>query len=118
MGDECLRKIGGVLSECLRGFCGSSGPVWRRGVCLYLVRYGSRCGGGDGAEDQRSDPGSQAPQREISCHPYVTASFGVTTVTYSPELSPAKIVHLAVQLLYKAKVLGRNCIESAQWNRA
>lgn len=43
--------------------------------------------------------------------PFVTASMGVTTVQYSPAISPAEVVAMADKLLYKARVAGRDRIE-------
>jgi diguanylate cyclase (GGDEF)-like protein len=47
--------------------------------------------------------------------PYVTASFGIITVNYSPELALEDIMHMADRLLYKAKAGGRNRMEFAEW---
>jgi len=41
----------------------------------------------------------------------VTASFGVTTVRYLPEITIEDIISKVDKLLYKAKVQGRNRID-------
>lgn len=46
---------------------------------------------------------------------FVTASFGVTTVKYSPGITPSKIIDMADRLLYQAKASGRNRIEYAEF---
>lgn len=52
--------------------------------------------------------------QEVPVSDFVTASFGVTTVQYSPDISPEDIIATADKLLYKAKVSGRNRTEYAE----
>ncbi|NLY56146.1 MAG: diguanylate cyclase [Firmicutes bacterium] len=47
---------------------------------------------------------------------FITASFGVTTVQYSPKLSLERLIDTADKLLYQAKASGRNRIVSAELN--
>lgn len=47
---------------------------------------------------------------------YVTASFGVTTVEYTLDISLGDIITVADRLLYKAKAAGRNRIEFAEFH--
>jgi len=115
MGDDCLRQIGSVLSSCVN-----------RTVDL-AARYGGEefacilpdtdiSGAVKVAERIRQRIESLKIEHKKSpvCK-YVTASFGVITVKYSPETSPTEIVAMADKLLYKAKISGRNRIEYAEF---
>ncbi|NLY42557.1 MAG: diguanylate cyclase [Clostridiaceae bacterium] len=115
MGDDCLRQIGRVLTCCIN-----------RSVDL-TARYGGEefaCILPDTdihtavkiAEDIRQKIQElKIEHKKSSVLEYVTASFGVTTVRYSPESSLEEIIAMADKLLYKAKVSGRNRIEYAEW---
>ena len=45
---------------------------------------------------------------------YVTASFGVATVSHSPDLSIEDILSMADKLMYGAKMSGRNAVKYAE----
>lgn len=111
MGDDCLRQIGSLLANSVR-----------RSVDL-AARYGGEefaCilpdtdihGAVKVAERIRQMiQDLRIEHKESSVSEYVTASFGVITVQYTPEISPADIISMAYKLLYEAKVSGRNRIE-------
>jgi len=114
MGDDCLRQLGGILTSCIN-----------RSVDL-AARYGGEefaCilpdtdlnGAVKTAEKIRQKiQDLKIEHKKSSVSDFVTASFGVTTVQYSEEISPKKIIGMADKLLYKAKVSGRNSIEYAE----
>jgi diguanylate cyclase (GGDEF)-like protein len=107
-GDECLRKIGALLAEMIRG----SGDV--------LARYG-------GEEFALLLPSTEAPgaaivaerMRQIieqmavesgSPHGVITASFGVASIVPTREIEPSMLVAHADRALYVAKRSGRSCV--------
>ena len=115
MGDECLRKVGQASASCIN-----------QGVDL-AARYGGEefaCILPD-TDIHSAVKIAESIQQRIQelkivheASPvleFVTASFGVTTVQYSPEISPSDIIAMADKLLYKAKVSGRNRIEYAEF---
>lgn len=115
-GDECLRRIGEILTTSI------SRPV------DLAARYGGEefaCILPDTdlklalqtAETIRQKLAElKIEHTKSSVSEYVTASFGVITVKYSPRITPTEIVTMADRLLYRAKTMGRNRIESAEWN--
>jgi diguanylate cyclase (GGDEF)-like protein/PAS domain S-box-containing protein len=115
-GDDCLRQIGRVLANYIS-----------RSVDL-AARYGGEefaCILPDidihsAVEvDEKIRQGIQDLKIEHKKSPaseFVTASFGVTTVQYSPKVSMEDIIATADKLLYKAKISGRNKIEFAKLN--
>lgn len=116
MGDECLRKFGAMLEESVS-----------RSVDL-AARYGGEefaCllpdtnlqGAVTVAKNIQQRIGDlKVEHKESPISEYVTASFGVITVRYSPEISTTDIIDMADKLLYKAKEAGRNRIMYAEWN--
>lgn len=114
MGDECLRKIGGVLKYCIR--CSADLAARYGGeefACIlpdtdinYAVKIAERI--------KQYIHELKIEHKKSSVSEYVTASFGVATVRYSPERTPAEIVAIADKLMYKAKISGRNRIEYAE----
>lgn len=107
-GDECLRQIGVVLSDLIRG----SGDV--------VARYG-------GEEFALLLPATDAPGAAIVAerlrqtiermhvesgapHHVITASFGVAALIPTRELEPTALVARADRALYAAKRAGRNCV--------
>jgi len=110
-GDECLRQVGGVLGNCINR---SVDLVARYGgeefACILpdtdihdAVKIAERMR--QGIQDLKIE------HKKSLVSEFVTASFGVTTVQYSPEISLEEIISTADKLLYKAKVSGRNRIE-------
>jgi len=111
MGDECLRKVAAAIDSCVN-----------RSVDL-AARYGGEefaCilpdtdikGAVFIAEKIRQKIKDLRIEHEKSpVSKYVTASIGVATVQYIPELTPSEIIAMADKLLYKAKVGGRDRIE-------
>ncbi len=107
-GDECLRQVGVVLSEEIRG----SGDM--------VARYG-------GEEFALLLPATDAPGAAVVAerlrqtiermhidsgapHHIITASFGVASIVPSREVEPPALVAHADRALYAAKRGGRNCV--------
>jgi diguanylate cyclase (GGDEF)-like protein len=107
-GDECLRQVGFVLSDEIRG----SGDV--------VARYG-------GEEFALLLPATDAPGAAIVAerlrqtiermhvdsgapHHIITASFGVAAIMPAREIEPSTLVAHADRALYAAKRGGRNCV--------
>jgi len=114
VGDDCLRRIGRVLASCI------SRPI------DLAARYGGEefaCILPDTdihsavkiAENIRQKIlNLKIEHKRSSVSEFITASFGITTVKYSPERSLEDIIAIADKLLYKAKVSGRNMIAFAE----
>jgi|BioPla2DNA2_1021312.scaffolds.fasta_scaffold07438_1 diguanylate cyclase (GGDEF)-like protein/PAS domain S-box-containing protein len=114
-GDNCLRQVGAVLAECVGRSVDLAARYGGEEFACILpdtdlagsVRVAERI-------KQRIED-LKIEHKDSPVSPYMTASFGVITVEYCRDLSPEDVVHLADQLLYKAKAAGRNRIVSAQW---
>ncbi|NLW23277.1 MAG: diguanylate cyclase [Tissierellia bacterium] len=112
-GDDCLRKLGRALEKCVK-----------RSVDL-VARYGGEefaCilpdTDIDGAVTVAKNIQQEISKLKIEHNKspvsrFITVSFGVVTVQYSPDIAPVDIVNMADKLLYKAKLSGRNRIEYA-----
>ncbi|AGW12984.1 GGDEF domain-containing protein [Megalodesulfovibrio gigas] len=111
-GDECLRRIARVLSECAKR---PSDLVARYGgeefVCILPDTDIS--GAIYIAECIRHNVMAQAiPHARSEVADWVTVSLGVTSSRYHSGTSPAHLLEQADQYLYRAKNAGRNRIES------
>ncbi|NLC47160.1 MAG: diguanylate cyclase [Firmicutes bacterium] len=114
MGDECLRQIGRKIADCLNRAVDLAARYGGEEFACILPDTDLR-GAVDIAERIRQGiEDLKIEHKRSTVSKYVTASFGVTTVQYSPEISPVEIVAMADKLLYKAKVAGRNRIEYAE----
>lgn len=112
-GDECLRMVAEVLSDCARR---PSDLVARYGgeefVCLLPETDGP--GAVRVAEGFRTSVAEcRIPHAQSPVIPYVTISLGVATVIPSAEGSPEQLAEMADQLLYRAKRTGRNRVQDA-----
>jgi diguanylate cyclase (GGDEF)-like protein len=113
-GDEVLRRISGVVSECLR----ASDGAFRYGgeeIVVLLPEQGSR----ESlivAERLRSMVERLALARRQSVWPWVTISCGVAScpVDGQPMGEWESVIDWADQALYRAKALGRNRVEVAE----
>ncbi|WP_052360231.1 GGDEF domain-containing protein [Solidesulfovibrio alcoholivorans] len=113
-GDECLRRIAGVLSGCAKR---PSDLVARYGgeefVCILPDTDIS--GAIYVAECIRQSVMKQAiPHARSEISDRVTVSLGVTSLRCHSETSPAHLLEQADRYLYRAKNAGRNRIESPQ----
>lgn len=111
MGDECLRKIGRALADCIN-----------RNVDL-AARYGGEefaCILPDTDLENALKIAENIRQaiynlKIVHCKSavceYVTASFGVATVGYTYDSSTADIIEFVDMLMYKAKSSGKNNIK-------
>jgi diguanylate cyclase (GGDEF)-like protein len=106
-GDQCLRRIGQVLADTIRG----SGDV--------AARYG-------GEEFALLLPGTDAPGAAIVAErlrqiierlriengpqQVITASFGIASLVPERQVDPNTLVARADRALYAAKRAGRNCV--------
>jgi diguanylate cyclase (GGDEF)-like protein len=111
-GDDCLRRVGGFLSEAVRR---SGEVVARYGGEEFAILLPATDGDSavrvaetlrDGIEKLGIPYGNGAGKR-------VTASCGVAALTPSPEISAENLVASADRALYAAKHSGRNCVRVA-----
>lgn len=114
MGDVCLRKVGRVMERCIN-----------RSVDL-AARYGGEefaCilpdtdleGAAAIAECiRRGIEGLKIEHKKSSISKYVTASLGVATAGYFPEITPERLINKADELLYEAKMSGRNAVKKGK----
>ncbi len=115
MGDDCLRKIGGALEKCVSR---SVDLVARYGGEEFACILPDTDINGAVAVAEKIRKGIRQlkiEHKKSSVSEFLTVSFGVITVQYSPEISPVEIVDMADELLYKAKSSGRDRIEYAEW---
>lgn len=114
MGDECLRKVSKILSECVSR---SVDLVARYGgeefACIlpdtklqYAVKIAE--------EIQEKIRNLSIEHKNSMASDVVTLSIGVLTVSYISDYSPTDIVNKADELLYQAKGANRNCIKYAE----
>jgi diguanylate cyclase (GGDEF)-like protein len=108
-GDECLKRVGGILGEGLRrgDFLARFGGeefvlVLPNTPADAAMRVAERCRNLI-AEAQIAH--ERSPYRQV-----VTASFGVGTIVPSHDLDPTGFVNLVDAQLYNAKDNGRDCI--------
>ncbi|HHY81995.1 MAG TPA: diguanylate cyclase [Clostridiales bacterium] len=117
-GDDCLRQIGGVLaSSIIRAVDLAARYGGEEFACILpdtdihsAVKVAERI--------QQRIKELKIEHKKSAVSEFVTASFGITTVRYSPEITPPDIIAAADKLLYKAKVSGRNLIKFAEYAEA
>ncbi len=116
MGDECLRLIGRALSRCINRSVDLAARYGGEEFACILpdTDINTAVKIAENIRQQIHDLKIEHKKSLVS--KYVTASFGVTTVEYSPETALEEIVATADRLLYKAKVSGRNRIEFAEFS--
>lgn len=111
-GDDCLRRVGGFLSEAVRR---SGEVVARYGGEEFAILLPGVDGDGairvaetlrEGIEKLAIPYGNGATRR-------VTASCGVAALTPGPDLAAEQLVASADRALYAAKHSGRNCVRVA-----
>jgi two-component system chemotaxis response regulator CheY len=113
-GDEVLRRIGGVVNECLR----STDGAFRYGgeeIVVLLPEQGSRESMVT-AERVRSTVERLGLVRRQSAWPWVTISCGVASCPVNGQSVGEweAVIDWADQALYRAKALGRNRVEVAE----
>lgn len=117
MGDECLQQIGRVLAgsvnrsvDLAARYGGEEFACILPDTDLYpAVKIAERI--------QQRIQALKIEHKKSIVSKYVTASFGVATVQFSPEVSLADIIAMADKLLYSAKVSGKNTIKYAEMGR-
>jgi len=115
MGDDVLRRIGGTLADSIRESVDLAARYGGEEFACILpdTDIHSAVKVAERIKQRIADLEIEHEDSPVSS--YITASFGVTTVQYSPELSLDEIVDMADKLMYKAKAAGRHRIESAEW---
>jgi diguanylate cyclase (GGDEF)-like protein len=107
-GDECLRRIGAVLFETIRGSADVAARYGGEEFALLLPTTDAASAAAAAErlrqiiERMRIEPG--LPQQVI------TASFGIASVNPTREADPSTLVARADRALYVAKRSGRNCV--------
>lgn len=115
-GDECLRQIGRALESSVSRSLDLTARYGGEEFACILPDTNIRGAAHVAGKIQQNIKELQIEHVKSPVSKFVTASFGVTTVKYSPDISPSDIVCKADKLLYKAKVSGRNRIESEEWS--
>ncbi|MGI6084952.1 MAG: GGDEF domain-containing protein [Acetivibrionales bacterium] len=113
-GDDCLRQIGRVLADCIsRSVDLAARYGGEEFACIlpdtdihHAVKIAERI--------RQRIQDLKIEHKKSPVLKFVTASFGVTAVQYSPEASLEEIIATADELLYKAKTYGRNQTEFAE----
>lgn len=115
MGDSCLRKVAVALADCVGRSVDLAARYGGEEFGCILPDTDLRGGLHVAKRIKKRIEELKIEHADSPTAPYVTASFGVITVHYSPQLCLEEIVHMADGLLYKAKAGGRNRIEFAEW---
>lgn len=114
MGDECLRQIGKALANCVNRSVDLAARYGGEEFACILPDTDIHSAVKIAERIRQKIQDLKIEHKKSTVSEFVTASFGVTTVRYSPEVSPVEIIAMADKLLYKAKVSGRNRIEYAE----
>ncbi|HHV97362.1 MAG TPA: GGDEF domain-containing protein [Clostridiaceae bacterium] len=114
MGDDCLRKIGKVLTSCINRSVDLAARYGGEEFACILpdTDINSAVKIAENIRQQIQD--LKIEHKKSKVLEFVTASLGVVTAQYSSERSLEEIIAVADKLLYKAKVSGRNMIEYAE----
>ena len=110
-GDECLRQIGSVLADCINRSVDLAARYGGEEFVCILPDTDIQSAVETAERIRQKIQDLKIEHKKSQVSDYVTASFGVITVEYSPDRSLAEIIAAADKLLYKAKVSGRNRIE-------
>ncbi len=116
MGDECLRQIGRVLTACIRESVDLAARYGGEEFACILPDTDLQMAVQVGERIQQRIRDLKIEHENSPVSEFITASFGVTTVQYSPERSLEEIIDIADKLLYQAKASGRNRIVFAELN--
>jgi diguanylate cyclase (GGDEF)-like protein/PAS domain S-box-containing protein len=111
MGDECLRQIGSVLSSCVSRSVDLAARYGGEEFACILPDTDIQPAVKIAEKIQKRIQDLKIEHKKSTVSNFITASFGVTTVEYSSDISPSDIIDMADKLLYKAKVSGRNRVE-------
>lgn len=115
MGDVVLRRIGEVLAQSIRSADLAARYGGEEFACILPdTDINNAVSIAERIRQRIQDLKIEHKKSPVS--DYVTASFGVATVQYSPETTLDEIVNIADRLLYKAKTAGRNRTEYA-WEK-
>ncbi|NLY54019.1 MAG: diguanylate cyclase [Firmicutes bacterium] len=110
-GDECLRQIGSVLACSINPSVDLAARYGGEEFACILPDTDIQAAVAIAEKIRQGIQDLRIEHEDSPVSQFVTASFGVTTVQYSTDISPADIVAMADKLLYKAKVSGRNTTE-------
>lgn len=111
MGDECLRKIGKALEESINRSVDLAARYGGEEFACILPDTGLEGAVKVAERIKKNIENLKIEHKKSPVSEYVTASYGVATVKYSPEITIKDILKTADELLYRAKDLGRNRIE-------
>ncbi|MFT4585161.1 MAG: diguanylate cyclase (GGDEF)-like protein [Gammaproteobacteria bacterium] len=114
-GDDCLAEIGKVLSNFARRDGDTAARFGGEEFVLLLPESDHRAALGI-AESLRASIVDRAIAHPASAVAgYVTASFGVATLTPTADHTPRQLIEAADKALYGAKKAGRNQVVSAKF---
>jgi len=113
-GDECLRQVGRVLQNCIRKSVDLAARYGGEEFACILPDTDIHSAVKIAERIRQSIQELKIEHKKSPVSEFLTASFGVATVQYSSNRSPAEILAIADRLLYKAKLSGRNTIEYAE----
>lgn len=114
-GDDCLQKIAQAITNAIR----QSDLVARYGgeeFAVILVNTSIEDVIHIAQRINQSVKSLNIPHPNSSINPYVTLSFGISTIIVNPNYSPSHLIQKADQALYQAKTNGRDRLEIALEN--
>ncbi|MCU1246335.1 MAG: hypothetical protein JWN02_2245, partial [Acidobacteria bacterium] len=107
-GDECLRQIGSVLLETIRG---SGDMAARYGGEEFALLLPTTTAASAATVAERLRQIIERMHIESAVHQeLITSSFGIAALVPSREMDPSTLVARADRALYVAKRSGRNCV--------
>lgn len=115
MGDECLRQIGQALESCINKEVDLAARYGGEEFACILPDTDIQSAVKIAEKIRQKIQDLRIEHKNSPVSEHVSASFGVTTVQYSLEISLEDIIAMADKLLYKAKVSGRNMISYAEF---
>lgn len=112
-GDECLRRVAGLLSQALRREDDLAARYGGEEFVL-LLPFTDLIGAQRVASTvQKALAELAIPHKKSQVNPFVTCSMGIATLVPCMELVRSELVEMADVALYRAKKNGRNRVEVA-----
>jgi diguanylate cyclase (GGDEF)-like protein len=115
-GDDCLRRISGILKNCAKRSTDVAARYGGEELAVILPNTPAQGAIQVAKEIQSEVRQMQCPHVHSPIHPYVTLSLGIATLIPHPGLAPKHLITAADAALYQAKVEGRDRIITSDYS--